>query len=641
MSRTSPGRYALHEFSKNVYDVVVTDGAGRALAPTRPNLHQWDIAGHDGTVRVRYRVFGDRIDGTYLGVDATHAHINMPAALMWARGLDRRPTRVTFERPAGTAWNVATQLFPTGNPLVFTAPNLQFLLDSPSEFGPGVLETFAAPMAPGDSRPAPTIRVALHHAGTAADVAPFVDGVRRIVEQARRLFGEYPAFENDTYTFLADYLPWASGDGMEHRNSTVLTSRGALADSRIDLLGTVSHEFIHAWNVERIRPRTLEPFNFEDANVSGELWLAEGVTSYYDELLMARAGLIELPALLSDLTAVVSQVTLSPATQFRSAEDMSRMAPFVDAASWIDRTNWPNTFISYYVYGAALGVGLDFSIREKTGNAKSLDDVMRAMWKAHGKVGGREVGYVDAPYTADDVRNTIAEVTGDPAFAADLMRRFVQGHEVMDYSRLLTQAGLALRSRFPGRASLGLLETDQSSGSLRVSGPTRIGSAAYRAGIDVDDVIKAVNTQNIGTVEQLEAALKKVKPGDRVTVTFLRRGQQVKTDVVVDEDPRIDIVTVEATAARSPTPRKPFGRAGWRGSSVTATITKARGTKARRIHWSSRYRSYAEPGTSVRAGSLALEPDWCHSSSCHRLPDDHGVGPMLFRIALGLSSPAP
>lgn len=562
MSRTSPGRYALHEFSKNVFDVVVTDGAGRALAPMRPNLHQWDIAGHDGTVRVRYRVFGDRTDGTYLGVDATHAHINMPAALIWARGLDRRPARVTFERPAGTAWTVASQLFPTDNALVFTAPNLQYLLDSPAEFGPGLLETFPAPMTPGDSRPAPTIRVALHHTGTAADVAPFLDGVRRIVEQARRVFGEYPAFENDTYTFLADYLPWANGDGMEHRNSTVLTSRATLADSRIDLLGTVSHEFIHAWNVERIRPRTLEPFNFEDANVSGELWLAEGVTSYYDELLMTRAGLIELPALLSDLTAVISQVMLSPATQFRSAEDMSRMAPFVDAASWIDRTNWPNTFVSYYVYGAALGVGLDFSIREKTGNAKSLDDVMRALWKTHGKVGGREVGYVDVPYTADDVRNTIAGVTGDATFAADLMRRFVQGHEVMDYKRLLTQAGLVLRSRFPGRASLGLLETDHSAGGLRVSGPTRIGSAAYRAGIDIDDAIKAIDRQNVGTVEQLDAALKKFKPGDRVTVTFLQRGQQVKAEVALDQDPRIDIVTLESTRGTLTTAQKAF-RASW------------------------------------------------------------------------------
>ena len=404
---------------------------------------------------------------------------------------------------------------------------------------------------------------------------------------------------------------------MEHRNSTVLTSRATLADSRIDLLGTVSHEFIHAWNVERIRPRTLEPFNFEDANVSGELWLAEGVTSYYDELLMARAGLIELPELLSDLTAVVSQVTLSPATQFRSAEDMSRMAPFVDSASWTDRTNWPNTFISYYVYGAALGVGLDFSIREKTGNTRSLDDVMRAMWKAHGKVGGREVGYVDAPYTADDVRNTIAEVTGDPAFAADLMRRFVQGHEVMDYSRLLTQAGLVLQSRFPGRASLGLLQTDQSAGGLRVSGPTRIGSAAYRAGIDVDDVIKAVNAQNVGTVEQLDAALKKVKPGDRVTVTFLRRGQLVKTDVAVDEDPRIDIVTVESTGGSSERGAEGLsaelagGAVGLRAS--IATITMAR-------------RHEVREGPDGRAGTCARDV-LAVCSALPRLPDDQVSGP--------------
>src|SRR5690606_4277022 len=135
-------------------------------------------------------------------------------------------------------------------------------------------------------------------------------------------------------------LPWANGDGMEHRNSTVLSSASSLGGSRIALLGTVSHEFMHAWNVERIRPRSLEPFDFEDANVSGELWLAEGVTSYYDGLLLARAGLIELPQLLSDLAGVVSTVMLSPATQFRSAEDMSRMAPFVDAAARMDRTNW-------------------------------------------------------------------------------------------------------------------------------------------------------------------------------------------------------------------------------------------------------------------------------------------------------------
>jgi predicted metalloprotease with PDZ domain len=561
ISRSSPGRYALHEFAKNVYDVQITSGAGRALTPSRPNLHQWDIDGHDGTVRVRYRIFGDRVDGTYLGIDASHAHINAPAALMWARGLDERPSRVTFEQPAGRSWTVATQLFPTADPLTFTAPNLQYLLDSPMEFGPGAIESFKAPMADGDTGEPPTIRVALHHAGTSADVPPFVDGVRRIVEQARRVFGEYPAFENQTYTFLADYLPWASGDGMEHRNSTVVSSRGSLAGSRIDLLGTVSHEFFHAWNVERIRPRSLEPFNFEDANVSGELWLAEGVTSYYDGLLMARAGLIELPALLGDLTGVVSYVMLSPATRFRTAEDMSRLAPFVDAASWIDRTNWPNTFISYYVHGAALGLGLDFAIREKTSGSKSLDDVMRLMWTRHGKPGGKKVGYVDRPYGPADVTAAIAEVAGDQAWAADLMKRHVQGHEVMEYRRLVGLAGLILKPRSPGRATLEV-QTEPSPQGLRVSGPTRIGSAAYRAGLDQDDVIKTVNGQAVGTTEQIDVALRAHKPGGTVKLTFMQRGREVTADVVLDEDPRFDIVAAESAGEPLSGAQKAF-RQSW------------------------------------------------------------------------------
>ena len=567
MSRTSPGRYALHEFSKNVYDVVVTDGAGRALTASRPNLHQWDVAGHDGVVRVRYRVFGDRIDGTYLerrrdpcahqhaGRADVGARPRSPAGardLRASRGhvLERRHAVVPDGR---TRWS-------SRRPTCSTCSTAH-----PSS-GPACSRRLRRRWPPATRRPAPTIRVALHHTGAAADVAPFVDGVRRIVEQARRVFGEYPAFENNTYTFLADYLPWASGDGMEHRNSTVLTSRGSLADSRIDLLGTVSHEFIHAWNVERIRPRTLEPFNFEDANVSGELWLAEGVTSYYDDLLMARAGLIELPALLSDLTAVVSQVMLSPATRFRSAEDMSRMAPFVDAASWIDRTNWPNTFISYYVYGAALGLGLDFSIREKTGNARSLDDVMRALWKAHGKVGGREVGYVDAPYTAADVRTR--DRRGDRR--RGVCRRPDAALRPGPRGDGLQAAG------HPGRSGAAQPLPRTCVAGTAADRPVRRGACASRvrpaSGLPPITPASTSTTSSrrwrrtdVGTVEQLDAALKKFKPGDRVTMTFLRRGQPVKADVVARRGPahrhRHGGVDRRDADRR---PRRPFGRAGWR-----------------------------------------------------------------------------
>src|SRR6187401_3116931 len=127
MARTSPGRYALHEFAKNVFDVSIVNGKGQPLAATRPDPHEWDVANHDGTVVVTYKIFGDRIDDI-------HAHINIPAALMFARGWFERPARVTFVQPSGKAWKVATQLFPTNDPLVFTAPNIHYLMDSPTDF---------------------------------------------------------------------------------------------------------------------------------------------------------------------------------------------------------------------------------------------------------------------------------------------------------------------------------------------------------------------------------------------------------------------------------------------------------------------------------------------------------------------------
>ena len=169
MSRSSPGRYALHEFAKNVFDVRVTDGSGMALPVTRPNPHQWNVTGHAGAVRVTYRIFGDRIDGTYLAIDSTHAHINMPSALIWARGLEERPVTIRFDPPAGTSWRVGTQLFPGGDQWTYTAPNLQYLMDSPTEFSAFSLRTFTLADAPGS----PLVRLAVHHTGTDAELDAF------------------------------------------------------------------------------------------------------------------------------------------------------------------------------------------------------------------------------------------------------------------------------------------------------------------------------------------------------------------------------------------------------------------------------------------------------------------------------------
>jgi len=310
MSRSSPGRYSLHDFAKNVYDVHAVDTDGRELVTTRPDPYGWDVASHSATVTMKYKVFGDRVDGTYLGVDTTHAHINMPAVVMWARGLDDRPVAVTFEPPPGVRWRVATQLHTTAT-LEFGAPNLQYLMDSPAEFGPIVTREFA--VGPR------TFRFALHHTGTEADLDGFVRDVEKIVRQEGAIYGEFPAYEPGAYTFLADYLPYASGDGMEHRNSTVMTEAASIASDHTRLLDTVAHEFFHCWNVERICPKSLEPFDFERANMSGELWLAEGFTQYYGPLAMQRAGLVDLGTTARTFTDLI-ETGSGPGHLVRTAE---------------------------------------------------------------------------------------------------------------------------------------------------------------------------------------------------------------------------------------------------------------------------------------------------------------------------------
>src|SRR6187431_652399 len=320
MARTSPGRYALHEFAKNVFDVSIANGKGQPLTATRPDPHEWDVANHDGTVVVTYKIFGDRTDGTYLGIDDIHAHINIPAALMFARGWFERPARLTFVQPAGKAWKVATQLFPTSDPLVFTAPNIHYLMDSPTDFSNFMLREFTINDGQKRSGPPPTFRVALTHDGTEAEADAFAKDVERIVREELALWGELPSYETNTYTFLSVYLPWASGDGMEHRNSTSLTSSGALRNpqQRAGIIGTVAHEFFHSWNMERLRSAGIEPFNFEEADMSDDLWLGEGFTNYYDGLVQERAGFTSLDGFAGELAGVINQVTLSPGRIFRS-----------------------------------------------------------------------------------------------------------------------------------------------------------------------------------------------------------------------------------------------------------------------------------------------------------------------------------
>ena len=445
MSRSSPGRYALHEFARNVLDVRATDSAGRSLPIAHPNPHQWTVTGHSGEVRVSYRVFGDRVDGTYLAIDGRHAHINMPAAIIWARGFDDRPISVRFEPPAGASWRVATQLLPGRDALTFTAPNLQYLMDSPTELSAFSLRTFTVP----DEGRTPVFRFVAHHGGTDAELDVLVRDVEAIVRETRFVFGEFPTFEGNTYTFIGDYVPGNRADAMEHRNSTMLTSPAPLSGDRMPHLASVSHEFCHAWNVERIRPASLEPFNFEDANTSGELWLGEGFCNYYGSLVLRRSGLFSVRDYARDISGAVSTVLTSPARKVRSVIEMSRLAPLVDGAATVDRSILDGSYISYYTWGEALGVALDLTLRDRSDGRVTLDDYMRALWAAFGRSAARKPGYVELPYTHDDLKRTLADVSGDAEFASRFFASYIEGRDVPDYARLLGRAGLLLRSR-PG-----------------------------------------------------------------------------------------------------------------------------------------------------------------------------------------------
>ena len=568
MARTSPGRYALHEFAKNVFDVTAVDGKGQALAAGRPNPHQWDFAGHDGIVVVTYKVFGDRTDGTYLGINEVHAHINIPAALMFARGWFERPARVTFVRPPGKKWRVATQLVPTPDPLVFTAPNIHYLMDSPADFSNFTLREFTVNDGRTRTGPPPTIRIALTHDGTEAEADAFAKDVERIVRETVAVFGELPEFETNSYTFLSTYLPWASGDGMEHRNSTSLTSSGALRNphQRAGILGTVTHEFFHAWNMERLRSAGVEPFDFEEADMSDDLWLGEGFTNYFDSLVQARAGFTPLDGFAAELANVINAVVLGPGRMFRSAVDMSRLAPFVDAAVSIDRTAWPNLFISYYTYGQAIGLGLDLSLRDRSNGGVTGDAFMRALWAELGRPGQKEPGKVGTPYRIADLKESLSKVSGDRTFATDFFTKFIEGREVVDYGRLLLRAGLLMRKQSPGRAFAGQVNLQPGGSALRVTGLVPWGSPLHDAGVAQDDQLVSLGGIALTSAGGWEEALSTHKPGQRVPLRFVRRsGEAVDTTIELIEDPRVEVVPIESTGAQLSADQSRF-RDSWLGS---------------------------------------------------------------------------
>ncbi len=534
MSRSSPGRYALHEFAKHVYSLTATDSKDKPLPVTRPDPYGWTVTGHDGTVIIRYTLFGNRADGTYTGITSEYAHLNMPATFVWAKGLENRPVEVTFRLPAGKDWKIATQLKPMSG-TIFWAPHLQYFMDSPTHMGNFFLQEWKV----DHKGKTATMQFAIHHEGTEAEADAFVDRTKKVVQEEMAVFGELPDYDFGRYTFIAAYLPWVDGDGMEHRNSTFLTSQQPLLTGATNNLGTVSHEFFHAWNVERIRPKSLEPFDFERANMSGELWFAEGFTNYYGHLVLARTRDYSLNAFAQLTGANLNRFLNSPGRDYFSAVGMSQQAPFVDAAVAIEPNNRANTYISYYLHGEVIALALDLTLRQQFKDI-TLDSYMRRVWEKYGKT--------EKPYVIDDLRLTLGEVTGNQSFADNFFTRYIVGKEAAPYETLLRQAGFLLRKANPGKASLGserLTYTDQ--GAMVVS-QVLVNSPLYKAGLEQGDIILTINgksasAQHIGSIPGT------FKPGDKAEVTFTQMGKRKTSTVTFAEDPQLEVVTAESTGS--------------------------------------------------------------------------------------------
>jgi predicted metalloprotease with PDZ domain len=519
MSRSSPGRYATHEYGKNVYDVKAFDRTGAPVVVRRVDGDVYEVANKSGFVKVQYFLYANHADGTYAGIDPGGVHLNIPAAFMWVKGLENAPVEVRFLLPTEKRnWTIATQLFPTTDAYTFTAPNFQYFMDSPVKIGVLKMLNWKVDPAPYN------FQLALEAEGSDSLATMFMNKVKKMTAEAKEVFKEFPAFENNQYTFLTSINPYVKSDGMEHRNSTVIHLPTTFTGGS-NLLGVFSHEFFHAWNVERIRPKSLEPFNYEKSNMSPDLWFAEGFTQYYGDLILERAGFVSAEDYCRTLASLVNTKENTAGAKRLSPADASCMAVFVDAGVAVDKTNYPNTFTSYYPYGAAIALALDLELRVRN---RTLDDFMQALWKKHGKT--------EIPYTIPDLQVILEQVSGDQVFAKSFFEKYVYGRESFDYGTLLNRAGMNLKKQFAGQAWLG--DVRWSEGQPVIASNTIMGTPLYAAGLDIGDQILSLDGKPVVSVAAISDILAAHKPGDQISLEYKHRSETKMTLVTLGENPR-------------------------------------------------------------------------------------------------------
>jgi len=524
----APGSYLVREYARHVEAVAARTPDGRALPVAKSRKNRWRVgSGGEARVIVAYRVYGREMGVQTNWVDQFFALINGAATFLTPVDGGPRPHEVALTLPAGWPRSFCgLPAAPGGPPHRYVAADYDALVDSPIYAGDPAVYEFVV-----DGRPH---HLVIEGEGGVWDGPRAARDVEAIVRAQRAFWGALPY---DRYIFFN--LLTETGGGLEHRNSTVLMASRWATRRRPDYLGwlrLVSHEFFHTWNVKRLRPVELGPFDYEAEVVTRSLWVAEGLTSYYGDLLVRRAGLCTAEEYLAgDVPQAPGEGDKPKADVERLQETPGRSVQPLESASadaWIKHyrrdENSANTAVSYYTKGAVVGFLLDAEVRRATGGARSLDDVMRLAYGRHSGERG---------YTPSQFRSAASEVAGTDL--SGFFRRALETTEELDYGEALRWYGLRFAAdedegKRPPKAWLGL-ETKADGGRLMVSVVKR-GTPAYESGFNVGDEVLAVGEDRV-LADQWPRRMEQYRPDERATVLVARRGRLLRLATVFGREP--------------------------------------------------------------------------------------------------------
>ncbi|MFI5235541.1 MAG: M61 family metallopeptidase [Gemmatimonadales bacterium] len=440
-----PGRYAIYNFAANVQEVWAKCGDATVPAPKTDKTTWLVQCIRTKPITFGYRVWWNDLNGSFSQIDSTHINLNPGNSFVYVVGRKSDPVTVTYAGPDG--WRIINGQ--PGEGPMYRFPNYDIFIDNPTEISNAfTVDSFIVGQV--------TYRVMLH---TDKDPGDFrlrlVHDIQRIVTAEAALWGDPPIPQ---YTFLVHFLQGNGGDGMEHTSSTQISlpvSLASLTDTSqyLNALGVFGHEFFHTWNMKRLRARELGPWDYTRETPTRTLWIGEGVTNYYGVRMMLRSGVWDTARYVKRVAQAVTQLQSSPGRLLMTAEQSSEAAWFFDAVPLRQKTNLRNTTISYYNKGELLGWLLDLDIRARTHGQKSLDDVMRLMWKRFW-LGKSDSYYLQGHgYSDADFLQAVNDVSGSNH--AEFFRRYVSGLDELPYDSVLAGVGLKLTAS-DGKYSLSL-----------------------------------------------------------------------------------------------------------------------------------------------------------------------------------------